>query len=367
MKKLLSLLLALVMVLSLVACGGGAAEDEGAADGEAATDGEGTGEGAADGEASDMKILISVGTGGLGDGGYNDSAYAGALKAAEEFGFELEAYEPKSISEAEVQLLACAEEGTYDLILGIGYDNASAVEKAAEAFPDQKFCIYQAISAQPNVLSSNQAIEDTGFIVGAMVAKLIAEGALAGVDSSSHTLGLVIAMSSGEINKQVYAMIAGGRTVDPEFDVVVNEIGSWSDTAKAKELATALYEKGCKVITHYAGAAGDGIFEAAKEIGFYVVGANGNQNAMYENTICSNAENMEAVIYKAVAACVDGTFEGGEVRYGLADDAVYITYEGSSFEMPAAVQEYVDDISAKIIDGTIVPPVTEEELAAFSL
>jgi len=312
-----------------------------------------------------IKVFMSVGTGGLGDGGYNDGANAGAQRAVEELGIELQVYEPKSLSEIEAQFLAAAESGEYDLILGIGMDNASGVDKASDAYPDQAFAIFQAEYDKPNVLSSNQATEEGAYQIGVLVASLYKDNLLPGVPEGTHKLGMVIAMTGSETSKQLYALTAGGKTVDPEFEVITNEIGSWSDTAKAKELAVALYEKGCGVVFHYAGSAGNGVFEAAKETGGYVVGAHANQNTMADTVIASCVEDMVSAIFNTIKSFVDGQFTSGSVRYGLEGNVVYVTFDDSKVQIPDAVRQAVEEAGQKIISGEIEPPISQEQLDAF--
>lgn len=312
-----------------------------------------------------ISVFEAVGTGGLGDGGYNDNAYAGALKAQEEFGIDLQVYEPKSLSEIEAQFLAAAESKEYDLLIGIGMDNASGVDKASDAYPDQNFAIFQAVYDKPNVLSANIAIEDGGYLIGVLVATLYKENALPNVPEGTHKMGMVLAMAGEETSKEIFAIQAGGKSVDPDFEVITTEIGSWADQAKAKELAVSLFEKGCGVVTHYAGSAGNGIFEAAKETGGYVIGAHSNQNSMADTVIASTVEDMNSAVYNLVKSYVDGTFAAGSIRYGLKDNVDYVTFDGSKVTMPDTIKQAVDAAGQKIISGEIVPPTTQEALDAF--
>ncbi|MEG1523677.1 MAG: BMP family ABC transporter substrate-binding protein [Clostridia bacterium] len=315
--------------------------------------------------ADKTKVFISFGTGGLGDLTYNDMAYAGAKRAVEDFGVELQIYEPKSLSEIEAQMLAIADSGEYDLILGIGMDNSSAIDKASDAYPDQTFAIYQAAYDKPNVISSNQAVEEGAYQIGILVASLYKANALPGVPEGTNKLGVVLGMAGGEINQQVFSLTAGGKTIDPKFEVISTEIGDWSDTAKAKELAVALTEKGCGVIFQYAGGAGLGIYEAAKETGGYCIGSTGYQNDQCDTVICSRIEDMDATIYNTIKEFTEGTLKSGNIRYGLKSKVVYLDFSGSKVVVPDEIMQLVNQAGEDIISGKIKPPTSQSELDAF--
>ena len=97
-KKLLSVLLATGMVMSLVACGGG----ETKADDKAASD-------------DAIKVCV-VYSGNLGDKSYNDSCNMGSTKAQEDFGIELKTLEGTTADEWKANLLSACEDG-YDLVI----------------------------------------------------------------------------------------------------------------------------------------------------------------------------------------------------------------------------------------------------------
>ena len=314
---------------------------------------------------SPAKVFVSVALGGLGDNGYNDSAYAGAKKAEAELGIDLTVYEPTSISEIEAQMMSVAESGEYDLILGIGADNASGVEKAAAAYPDQAFACYQAEIDLPNVISSNLAMEEPGYQMGVLCALLLQGNALSGVPEGTHSIGVVLGTSSSEILTQVYSLEAGGLSVDPEFTVVVNEVGSWTDQAKAKELASALYEKGCGIVYQAAGGAGLGVFEAAKEYGGYVIGCSSNQNDLCDTVICSRMELMDITVFQTIAQFVSGQFTSGILRMGMKEQVCYNDFTGSKVTIPTDIMQKVEDIGQQIMDGKINIPTTQEALDTF--
>ena len=364
MKKQ-SWLVAVILVFGMLisSCGNTAAPVTSATPSDNAPATSDSGGGTADN--SDVKVFMSIALGGLGDQGYNDSAYAGAMLAQEELGITLDVYEPTSISEIEAQLMTVAASGEYDLILGIGADNASGVEKAAAAYPDQAFACYQAVIDLPNVVSSNQALEEPGYQLGVLCALLLNENALPGVPEGTHSVGVVLGTTSSEILTQVYSMWAGGLSVDPEFELNVTEVGNWNDQAKAKELTASLFDRGCGIVFHGAGAAGLGMFEAAKEYGGYVIGSSSNQNGNTDTVICSRMERMDLSVYETIAQFVDGTFTSGSLRMGIADGVCYNEFEGSKVEIPEDIMAQFNEIGEQIVNGEIDIPTTEEELEAF--
>ena len=97
-KKLFSLLLAMVLVLSLAACGSGDDADNTDNNNEEA-----------------IKVCVAY-SGNLGDKSYNDSCNIGATQAAEDFGVEIKNLEGTTADEWKNNLLSACEEG-YDLVI----------------------------------------------------------------------------------------------------------------------------------------------------------------------------------------------------------------------------------------------------------
>src|SRR5512139_787061 len=77
--------------------------------------------------AKPFRVGLIVATGGLGDRSFNDSGYAGVKRAADELGIEFDYVEPKEIAEYESHERAFAQKGIYDLIIGLGFDQADSM------------------------------------------------------------------------------------------------------------------------------------------------------------------------------------------------------------------------------------------------
>lgn len=92
MKKLLAVLLALVMLVSLAACAGNTDKDNPSSDAPANSDNPSM-------KANvNKKIAMIMQQGGLGDQGFNDTAYAGLMTCKEKYDLDVNAVECKRIS-----------------------------------------------------------------------------------------------------------------------------------------------------------------------------------------------------------------------------------------------------------------------------
>jgi basic membrane protein A len=82
-----------------------------------------------------------------------------------------------------------------------------------------------------------------------------------------------------------------------------------------------------------------------------------------EHQLAVSEKGVDTALFLAAQQVVDGTFEGGSQSLGLAEDGV-----GLGSPHAAVPEEVLDEVAAyeqAIIDGTIVVPADEEELAAF--
>ena len=137
-RKVVSILLAATMCLSLVACGNGGTEKE---------------KTASDGSKKDSGIKVAVVySGNLGDKSYNDSCNEGAQRAAKELGVEVKNLEGTTAEEWEANFLAAAE-GGYDLVICSSSNLEEYLKEYAPSYPDVKFAIIDSVVEGENVQS----------------------------------------------------------------------------------------------------------------------------------------------------------------------------------------------------------------------
>ena len=80
-----------------------------------------------------------------------------------------------------------------------------------------------------------------------------------------------------------------------------------------------------------------------------------------QTNIASAIRDFPACAKEAIQAVIDGKFTAGSIEKGIAEDSLYLDFDGSAYEIPAEVMEQYDAVVAAIKDGTIVVPSTIEE------
>ena len=136
-----------------------------------------------------------------------------------------------------------------------------------------------------------------------------------------------------------------------------------ADTAKGKECALALNDKGADVIFQIASKAGDGVFEAAQERGFWAIGVDCDQKYIADDVIiCSMKKEVGSSIYDAVKRLLDGdsSLWGTTWVADMSNGYVGIGYgeDGAAQQVPDDVKTAVEELSKKIVSGEITVETT---------
>ena len=372
-KLLTALALTAAMTVSLTACQGKSAsspaaetqaasdskaEDSKAADSNGADSGKADSKAPADGQAAQsstsepFKVALMIGIGGLGDGGFNDSMLAGVEAAKADYGIEYQLVEPKEISEFEANFTDLSASGKYDLIIGGGFDAVEALQKVASEFPEQRYLFVDGeVTGCDNVTSVLFKDNEKTYLVGTV----------AGLNTKTNKIGMVVGVDSPSQNIFVAGYMAGAKAANPDVEVIVKYVGSFADTAK--ELALAEADAGADIIFAAAGGSGLGVFNAAQQGTFKAIGADVNQCLIDPDHIMLSAiRKIDVVIKDGIKSAIDGTLEGGTMVPGLKEDALGITNEGSKVEIDPASLDAAQTAKDKIISGEITVPSTIDEV-----
>ncbi len=352
-KRFACIILSIVTLLSLTGCNGQAPAQP------AAPAANGTAQESAAPAQTDAsqapqgKIAVVFATGGLGDLTYNDSLYAGVKETCDRLNLGFDYSEPMEAAEYEPLLRGYAETGEYNLIISLGFSQVSSLEAVAPNFPDQKFMLIDGVlEGYDNIASYTWRQNEIWYMVGT----------LCGMMTKTKTIGLVCHFDNAATSMNAAGLITGLHAIAPDIQVLIDYVGSYEDITGCKEMALAMNQKGADIICHCASLGGLGVIEAGKEKGFYTLGWDGNVNSSAPDTnIASSIRSFPAAAGHAINSVIEGTFQGGVVSLGAAEDAIYITDEGSNVQVPQEVWDAVDKAFEGLKSGEIKVPNKKED------
>jgi basic membrane protein A len=345
MKRMMSILLMLMLVFSLTACGSSSEP--------AASTSESTSSTAAE-TSSDTPAKTRVAivfSGNLGDKSYNDSCYAGAIKAQEEFDIELKTLEGTEAADWEANFLAVAEEG-YDLIICSSSNFEEYMKEHCANYPDTKFAIIDTTVEGDNIVSVSFAQNQGSFLAGAAAAMFTKMSDIEGVNDE-NVIGWVGGMDIPVLHDFYTGYEQGAKYIDPDITILQSFAGTWNDPLKGKELTLAQYQQGADIVMNVASGTGTGILEAAAEAGKYAIGVDLNQDGDQPGHVLTS-------MLKLIKSVVDGTFEGGSKQYlTIADNGVSLTdmsvmKEALGDQFPDEILTNIQELQDKIVSGEIV-------------
>ena len=332
MKKFIALALSVLMVLGLFA----------------ACDSSGTG--SESGNDSLTVALVVAGT--FGDRSFYDSSNEGVTRLEEE-GVAVKRVECKNENHTQ-QIYNAADVANVVVLVGWEFYD---VETVAPEYPDVKFIWIDNATAEPvaNVLNITYAQNEGSFLAGYIAAKM----------SESGVVGAVGGEDSGTINDFIVGYKQGALYANPDVSVEVQYSNTYDDPAVGKECALALNEKGADVVFQIASKCGDGVFEAAKEAGFYAIGVDSDQKYIDpEVIICSMCKQVGDSIYDAVKQYQEkgedcGLF-GTTWVADMATGYVGVGYgeEGATQQISDELKAEVEDLTKKIVAGEITVETT---------
>ena len=313
--------------------------------------------------SNDEKITVGMITdvGGVNDQSFNQTSWEGLQAVQKELGedkVEVKYLESKQDADYVPNIEQFVDEET-DLIIGIGYKLADAIETAAKNYPEQQFAIVDhSYENQPENVTS---LVFEGNVAGYLV------GLVAGKMTETNKVAFIGGMESVVLKEFEVGYIAGVKDANPDAEVLVQYANSFSDSALGKSIASAMISKGVDIVFPCAGAAGTGAIEAAKEANKMAIGVDKDQNDLApDNVITSAMKNVDIAVADLVKALADGTYKAGEVKMStLATGGVGLA-PTTEKNVPAEVLSFVEEKSKEVIDGKIKVPSNEEELKAFN-
>ena len=350
MKKLLSILLAGAMALSLAACGGTPASTS-----QPASTGASEPASVAETTGGIPKEEIKVGVIHLSDpaegSGYTYTHDQGIIGMQQNLGLSDDqivrkiSVDDTNAAAVETAITECIEEGC-NIIFATSWGYMDTCEALAEEFPEVIF-------SHGTGYKSNGTNFNNYF--GRIYQARYLSGIVAGMKTETNKIGYVAAMGqeNGEVTSGCNAFAMGVASVNPGAEVYVSVTNSWFDPEGEKQAAERLIAEGCDVIGQHCDTPNPQT--AAEEHGVWGVGYNSDMTKDAPGATLTSVMWDWSVYYtKAVQNVIDGTWVPGEKidnYFGDMADGLVVLGEFNTDLVTDEMIAAVEEVQAKIVSG----------------
>lgn len=344
-KKCVALGLTFAMLVSLTACGSKT---------------EGNNNSGAEGTAN-FRVGMVTNVGGVNDQSFNQSAWAGLNNLRDNYGVDVSYLESNQESDYPTNLDKMLDNEN-DLIWSVGFAMSEAAKHAAVTNLDQNYGIIDETygdETPDNIVCVMFRAQESSFLAGYA----------AGLTTKTNQVGFVGGIGSDIVDQFEYGYRAGvayaAKELGKEISVPVQYAESFTNAATGKAIATKMYNDGCDIVFHAAGSSGNGVIEAAKDSGNWVIGVDMDQYYLAPEAVLTSAvKRVDTVIELVSAEYLEGKDLGGTtLEYGLEDGGVGLPEENPNLD--PAVYEKTMQVKDAIIAGEIEVPYNAQTLSAF--
>lgn len=328
MKKILSLLVMAMLVLTMVGCN----------------------------TKSGYELALVTDIGTIDDKSFNQGSWEGVEAYAKEHDVTYKYYQPaEKTTDAYLNTISLAIDGGAKVVVCPGFLFEEAVFIAQTQHPDTKFILldgqphdaeYKDFTINDNVYAIFYAEEQAGFLAG-----------YAAVKEGYTKLGFMGGMAVPAVKRFGYGFVEGAEYAAKELgidsiDMKYHYTGGFDATPEAKAMATSWYNEGTEVIFACGGAVGNSVMAAAQDTQSKVIGVDVDQSPESETVITSALKMLSGSVYDGIAAYYNDAFPGGQiVSLNASDNGVGLPMETSKFEK--FTQSDYDSIYAELLTGNI--------------
>ena len=331
MKKVLSLVLAVVMMMSLMAISA-----------------------AAEADTSKVKVgfIFLHDENSTYDLNFLNAAKAACEKLGVEYLMKTNIDENEDCQEAAEQL---ADAGC-DIVFADSFGHEDYMIEAAKEFPDVQFCHATGTKAHTEGLSNfHNAFASiyegrylAGVAAGLKLNEMIENGEFTAEEAK---MGYVGAFTYAEVVSGYTAFFLGARSVCPTVTMDVTFTGSWYDETAEKEAANNLIKGGCKLISQHADSMGAPT--ACENAGVPDVSYNGSTLDACPNTfIVSSRINWEPYFEYIINCVASGEEIDVDWTGDIATNSVVLTDVNEAVAAAGTVEK-IEEVKAALLDGTL--------------
>ncbi len=232
----------------------------------------------------------------------------------------------------------------YNLVIAHGSQYGSSLQEIAPDFPNTSFAWGTTVDTfgQPNIFAYEAASQEGGYVNGVLAATL----------TTSKVIGVVGPIETGDAKLYIDGFKAGAIATNPDVQVNVNYIGSFSDVALASEAATTHLSAGADVLTGTAQMV-VGAIGKAQEANALWFGTQSNQSSLAPKiVVASQVYHWEVMLKEMIGLIEGGTLGGKTFTANLANGGEVIEFN-SGYALPADAKALAESTIKGITDGSI--------------
>jgi basic membrane protein A and related proteins len=300
-----------------------------------------------------IKVGLVTDIGGLNDRSFNTLANKGLEDAKSQLGIQGRVLTSKSNADYVPNLSTLAQQ-KYDLVIGVGFLMADAVDTVAKKFPDTKFAIIDVdatgLKGKPaNVEGLLFKEQQSGYLAGYLAGEYAK-------DNNITTISSVGGQKIPPVDHYIAGYQAGAKAANPSIKTLNAYSQDFVDQAKCKEIALSQIARGSGVVFQVAGQCGLGALDAAKEKGKQGIGVDADQAYLGSHILTSAIKKVDVAVSDTIKQVQDDKFTGG------ANTTFEVKNEGAGIGKVSSAgskyQSQLDDVTAKLSDGSTEPPDT---------
>jgi basic membrane protein A len=260
-------------------------------------------------EAKKIKVGLVTDIGGLNDRSFNQLANEGLERAKSDLGVDGRVLTSKSNADYVPNLSTLAQQ-KYDIVIGVGFLMAEAMETVAKKFPDTNFAIVDysqaAMKSKPaNVDGLLFKEAEAGYLVGTLAALYAKD------QGGDQVISSVGGQKIPPVDGYIAGYQAGAKMANPDIKTLNGYSEDFVKQDLCKELALNQIAEGSQVVFQVAGQCGLGALDAAKEKGVVGIGVDADQGYLGPHILSSALKKVDVAVYNTVKAVQDGSFKGG--------------------------------------------------------
>ena len=326
-----------------------------------------------------VSVALITNGDGVSDGSFNEMAWQGLKKYGKEYSLSkgvggYNYFEAATPSDYQPEMEQAAG-ANYKTVIAAGFEYAEAIQKTAKKYPKKNFVVIDGAAKGKNVASVFFKSQEASFLAGVAAAKT----------SKSGRLGWIGGCKSAILSEFEAGFVQGAqweaKKLHKKITVDRVYVGSFTDAAKEKSIAQAMYSRGIDVISQASGGASKGLFMEANNINsqktsaqlkkskVWALGVDSDQHALgnfktkdgkkANSVLTSIMTRVDTVAYMLAKQSAKNEFPGGKgLAYGLKENAVSLNRDYISDSAWSDVQT----AKKKILDGKIKVATSMSEL-----